>query len=229
MAEFLTTKGTAFKLEEIIKGAISKLVLVSPFLQISHQFKERLTDASDRGVVIKLVYGKEKKLKEDQFTILSDIKNLELFYSPHLHAKCYLNETSMVITSMNFYSHSEENNREMGVLFDRNYDKNVFDAAINEIQSIIKSSEKQELRPLKLEISKERVYIKSQNHNGFCIRCRKEIKFRPDKPLCKSCQKEWDKYLNINHIENYCHNCGNDHGTKIILPQCPECFQNYIS
>jgi len=38
MAEFLTSKGTAYHLENIIKGAKKKLVLVSPYLQISQTF-----------------------------------------------------------------------------------------------------------------------------------------------------------------------------------------------
>lgn len=44
MAEFLTTNGTSYHIENIIIGAEEKLVLVSPYLQISKTFYERLKD-----------------------------------------------------------------------------------------------------------------------------------------------------------------------------------------
>ncbi len=60
MAEFLTTSGTSHHIENIIIDAKTKLVLVSPYLQISKTFYERLKDASNKGVQIKIIYGKDE-------------------------------------------------------------------------------------------------------------------------------------------------------------------------
>lgn len=75
MAKFLTTKGTSHHLEDIIIGASKELFLVSPYLQISKTFLERLKDASQRGINIKIVYGKNN-LKEDQLNNLQTLKNI---------------------------------------------------------------------------------------------------------------------------------------------------------
>lgn len=43
MAEFLTTHGTAFHIESIIARAKRRLVLITPYLQLSRALYERLT------------------------------------------------------------------------------------------------------------------------------------------------------------------------------------------
>lgn len=140
MAKFLTTKGTSHHLEDIIIGASKELFLVSPYLQISKTFLERLKDASQRGVNIKIVYGKNN-LKEDQLNNLQILKNMQLYFSENLHAKCYFNESEMVITSMNMYEFSEQNNREMGIFIERSKDKELFVSAVKETLSIIGSAD----------------------------------------------------------------------------------------
>lgn len=75
------------------------------------------------------------------------ISNLLLYSHPNVHCKCYLNENYLLITSMNMYEYSEENNREMGVLFSREPlegetalsggdNEDVFDDAIQELREI---------------------------------------------------------------------------------------------
>jgi len=60
MAEFLTTSGTSHHIENIIMEAKQKLLLVSPYLKLSKTLHERLKDASERGVKIKIIYGKDE-------------------------------------------------------------------------------------------------------------------------------------------------------------------------
>src|SRR5437899_1829722 len=117
MAEFLTTHGTAFQIEKVIAGARKQLTLVSPLLKLSKTLAERLQDAARRGVRITIVFGKEE-LESEQQLLLSELAGARLYFLPNLHAKCYLNEDRMVITSMNMYEFSEKHNREMGVLLE---------------------------------------------------------------------------------------------------------------
>src|SRR5688572_30369139 len=130
MADFLTTSGISYQIENIIVEAKNKLVLVSPFLQLSKTLFERLKDASNKGVAIKIIYGKDQ-LKPNEQDSLADLKNVELYFFENLHAKCYFNEAKMVITSMNMYEFSEKTNREMGVFIDRQKDKELFEKAVN--------------------------------------------------------------------------------------------------
>ena len=232
MAEFLTTYATSHHIEMIIKGAISKLVLISPYLQLSKTFFERLKDASAKGVSIKIIYGKSE-LRDDQMKQLAELKGLELFYFENLHAKCYMNENTMVITSMNMYDFSEKNNREMGVLIEREKDTQVFKDAMDETKSIINSSKKIDFVKSEKQIApKSPKYVDSKSpkypsKKGFCIRCRKPIAFNPDKPLCEECYVKWGVYGNIDFREKHCHGCGSPGPSSFRIPQCLDCFGSY--
>jgi len=76
-------------------------------------------------------------------SFLEELKYVRLYFSKNLHAKCYLNESKMIIASMNLYEFSQQNNKEMGILIDRSNedDKKVYDDAEKEIESIIHNSE----------------------------------------------------------------------------------------
>ena len=47
-------------------------------------------------------------------------------YCKNLHAKCYLNESLCIITSLNLYEFSQVNNNEMGVLIRRAEDTDLY-------------------------------------------------------------------------------------------------------
>lgn len=223
MAEFLTTNGTSYNIENIIIGSRTKLVLVSPYLQISKTFYERLKDASNRGVAIKIIYGKDD-LKPNERNSLAELKNVELFYFENLHAKCYFNESRMVITSMNMYEFSEKNNREMGVLIDRIADKDLFDKAVSETLSIIQSSEKSPLKKTTRPLNTGRHKTEKKLLRGYCIRCEARINYDPEKPYCAECYSVWDQFKNSDYEENVCHRCGEYETTTMAKPQCYSCF-----
>jgi hypothetical protein len=139
MAKFLTTAAVILGVENIIENANKKLVLISPFVQISKILLERLQQASQRGVEIILIYGKGE-LKTTEKKQFETIENLTLYFYENLHAKCYFNEKEMVITSMNLYEFSEKHNREMGVLIKKTEDKELFEDTVKETHSIIKAA-----------------------------------------------------------------------------------------
>jgi phosphatidylserine/phosphatidylglycerophosphate/cardiolipin synthase-like enzyme len=138
MAEFLTTQGTAYHLENIVTNAAKWLVLISPFLNITENLLSRLQEAEKRKVKICIVYGKDD-LNPAEKVKLRKLESLTLRYYKNLHAKCYINEDSMIITSMNLHGFSEQTNREMGVLIRKNIavDEKIYDDAIKEVKSII--------------------------------------------------------------------------------------------
>lgn len=140
MAKFLTTSGISYYIEEVIVGAKSEIFLVSPYLKLSMNLYERLKDADLKNIKINLIYGKDE-LREDQWKLLSELNNLNLYFKNNLHAKCYFNEDMMVISSMNMYEFSEKNNREMGVHIIKNEDEELFKEGYDETSSIISSSE----------------------------------------------------------------------------------------
>ena len=237
MAEFLTTSGISYQIERIILGAKKNLVLVSPYLQLSKTFFERIKDASNKQVRVVIVYGKDE-LKQEERDLLASLKGIELYYFQNLHAKCYFNDSSMVITSMNMYEFSLQNNREMGIYLQKEEDSVMFRQAVEETSSIIKSAEKKEFKkskPEKLALRQSTQEIASKGGNkpgakkksrnsGYCIRCMESIPFNPERPYCWECFSIWSVYENYEYEENVCHQCGTTEGTSMNKPECYDCY-----
>ncbi len=210
MAKFLTTNAGIYHLEEIILSAKNNIFLFSPYLCFSKTLFERLKDSDSRNLKITIVYGKSE-LKPVEKRKLFSLNNLKLYYFENLHAKCYFNESSMIITSMNIYAFSEKNNREMGILLDCKQDLKAFTHAYQEATSILKNSSIVEL---------------VEQNFSYCIRCATILPLNIAKPLCLKCYRQWAKFKNPNYIEKYCHGCG-DHEVKNNLdnPLCKNCLE----
>jgi len=132
MVQFLNTAAAYSEIENIIIQAEKKLVLISPFIRMTQPFFQRLLHASEnRGISITIVC-RGKDLKPEECSNLRKISRLEILDLPNLHAKCFYNEKSMVITSLNLYDYARTNNREMGILITREKDPAAFADAVNE-------------------------------------------------------------------------------------------------
>jgi phosphatidylserine/phosphatidylglycerophosphate/cardiolipin synthase-like enzyme len=227
VAKFLTTNAISAELESIIIGATAKLVLISPYWKISNLFAERLENASKKGVKITILFGKSD-LKEDQAEILGKLGNLEIYFVENLHAKCYFNESKMIITSMNLHSFSERNNREMGVLIDKTTDFELFESAREEAQSILQIGDKGfiEKADYPRQIPRHNHGQRAVSNLGCCLRCGVDIKYNLSKPLCHECYDEWAEWGNEEHREQFCHSCGSPADTSLASPQCYQCYRD---
>lgn len=58
-----------------------------------------------------------------------------------LHAKCYLNENEAIVTSMNLYSFSQQNNDEMGIHVTKENDTDLYNDIYIEVQRLLTISE----------------------------------------------------------------------------------------
>ncbi|MFH5884691.1 phospholipase D-like domain-containing protein [Halalkalibaculum sp. DA3122] len=217
MAEFLTTKGIASRIEEIINYAKKELYLISPYYQLSDTFYNRLYESTQRRVITTIVFGKER-MKNREFYALAEFSYLELLYCDNLHAKCYFNENNMVIGSMNMYAFSERNNREMGIYIDRVKDTELFEKARQEAYSIMNTS----------EVIRSRLREKCRNDEelAYCIRCESSIPPNPKRPYCQNCYSIWNEFNNPDYEENFCHLCGGREYTSFRKPLCYDCYSN---
>ena len=57
-----------------------------------------------------------KSMKLEELDFFKEFSNIEIKYEKRLHAKYYANDYSAILTSMNLYSHSQDNNIEAGVI-----------------------------------------------------------------------------------------------------------------
>ena len=140
MAKFLNTSGTNFFLEELIKNAKERLILISPYLRLNDRIKELLEDKDRLKIDIRIVYGKSD-LHPDEIKWMQKLDFVRLSFCKNLHAKCYLNESECIISSLNLYEFSQVNNNEMGILIRKYEDNDVFKDAYDEAQRIIRISD----------------------------------------------------------------------------------------
>ncbi|MCE9934477.1 phospholipase D family protein [Aeromonas salmonicida] len=140
MAKFLNTSATNYFLEELIKDAKERLILISPFLKLNDRIKELLTDKNRLKIDVRIVYGKSE-LQPEEISWLKELTYIRTSFCKNLHAKCYLNEEMCIVTSLNLYEFSQVNNNEMGVLIQRSGDGELYRDAYNEAQRIIRVSE----------------------------------------------------------------------------------------
>src|ERR1035437_4134304 len=140
MAKFLNTPGVTYHLEELIKGTKDRLVLISPYLQFSDRIKEHLTNLNIQKRDIRIIY-RENKLQTDENNWLEKQIGVRTSRCKNLHAKCYLNENEAIITSMNLYEFSQQNNNEMGIYITKAQDLDLYNSTFDEVQRLLTISD----------------------------------------------------------------------------------------
>ncbi|MEY8701622.1 phospholipase D family protein, partial [Francisella philomiragia] len=154
MAKFLNTSATNYYLEELIKNASDRLILISPYLKLNDRIKELLEDKNRLKIDVRIVYGKSE-LQPAEISWLNELTFVRTSFCKNLHAKCYMNETSCIITSLNLYEFSQVNNNEMGVYISRDDDAEMYRETYDEAQRIIRISEEVRISLQKIDKSKQ--------------------------------------------------------------------------
>lgn len=217
MAKFINTRKAVSEIEDLIKNAGERLILVSPYLKLSKDFKELLTYRNSKDKITTVIFGKQE-LNPDEMKFLQGLRFVILKYNEDLHAKCYVNDDKMVITSLNLYEFSMANNKEMGVLIDKNdpADSQLFEDAFKEVDYINQTSQRFELNAPKPTFTKtenksskeKSTSFPTTNGKGFCIRTGVEIPFNVEKPLSYDAYKKWNEFGDPDYPEKFCHFSG---------------------
>lgn len=231
MAKFLNTTGVSYHLEELIKGTKDRLILISPYLQFTDRIKEHLSNLNIQKRDIRIVY-RENKLQLEENNWLESQIGIRTSLCKNLHAKCYINENAAIITSMNLYEFSQQNNNEMGIWLTKADDADLYNATLEEVQRLLTISE--EIRvtvkkvtadtPPKTEKKsvepKQSISKTSDKLTGFCIRTGVPIPFDIEKPLSYEAYKKWNEYGDPDYAEKFCHFSGepSDGETSVRQP-----------
>ena len=161
MAKFLNTSATNYYLEELIKGARERLILISPFLKFNNRVKELLEDKDRMKLDVRLVYGKTE-LAPKETNWLRSLEFVRTSFCQHLHAKCYISDEAAIITSMNLYDFSQVNNNEMGVFLRREDDQELYRDTLEEANRLIRVSEQVRLSAEQIEERSDNSKTESQ-------------------------------------------------------------------
>jgi phosphatidylserine/phosphatidylglycerophosphate/cardiolipin synthase-like enzyme len=170
MAEFLDTQGVSYYLKKLINNSNDKLYLISPYLQFNNQLKLSLEDRHKFSIDIIVIYGKVSDINPEDSTWLQSMPGIKLLFHKDLHAKCYFNEKEAIITSMNLYMFSQQNNVEMGIYISKEKDEELYKQLAVEVDRIKRGSEHrtisvQKVENKKIETSKDQLIAQPTEPN----------------------------------------------------------------
>ncbi|WP_298950936.1 phospholipase D family protein [uncultured Nonlabens sp.] len=121
MSDFYTGDKLNDLIEDVFYRAKKEITIVSPFIKLDDHYKKVLDKAiEDHDVHVRLLIGKNedniyRSISREDLDYFKSHTNISILYEPNLHAKCYMNYSEAVITSMNLYDYSAINNVEAGV------------------------------------------------------------------------------------------------------------------
>ena len=220
MVEFLNTEEVSARLVAIISNAGEFLYLISPYLSVNDRLKQRIEAKASSEVSVHIIYRHQEQ-RSDVSAWLESLPSTKTSFCENLHAKCYLNESEALLTSMNLYEFSQVNNYEMGVLISRREEPELYRKIFNEVEHIREGSTTVH-EPLV-----EAPPTVDALPTGFCIRSRHTIPANPVKPYCNRCFRSWNQYKNNDYEEKHCHLCGDEHKTSMSKPACLSCYRKY--
>lgn len=173
MAKFLKGDILNSELQKIIEDSKDILILISPYIKLHEKLKFYLKSKIEEHYLnIFVVFGKNeddisKSLSKEDFDFLKNFPNIEIRYQNRLHAKYYANESKGILTSMNLYSYSLDNNIEFGILTEKGniLTRDSIDAeAWNYFQDVIDQAEKLYVNEPKY---KEGGFFSGKSYLGF--------------------------------------------------------------
>ncbi|MDO7135956.1 phospholipase D family protein [Algibacter lectus] len=125
MSTFLTGDNLNNAIDDIITNAKKFIIITSPYIKLDDHFKERFNLIKNNpSIYLQILFGKNednfyRSMKSEDLDYFKSFPNVSIMYEPRLHAKSYVNESEGIITSMNLYDYSAENNVEYGVAFSK--------------------------------------------------------------------------------------------------------------
>lgn len=257
MAKFVNGAMSYGAITEIINGAYNELYIVAPYLKIPQQTKNYIKNVDTRSIKFTIISrvenSSDKNVDETDIQFLRELTSAKIRVCENLHAKCFLNESEGLITSMNLHEYSQTHNWEMGIRFTKADDPTIYSAAYDEVQMIVKQSKdnpkiicasvasksikstpkstpQKTVRKPKMTPNKGllgSIVDTVLGQEAYCIRCGEPMdKFNTDKPLCNNCYPVWAQFKDPNYKERFCHYCRNEKGSiSYAKPVCYDCYQ----
>jgi hypothetical protein len=221
MAKFLDTNGVSHYLQQLINGSEKQLILISPYLKTSQRIKQSLEDKNRMKIDIRIIYRDPDPAEENW---LKSLHSIRTSCCQNLHAKCYLNEKEAIITSMNLYQFSQQNNHEMGIYVEKNNDAELYASIYDEAMRLVRISDEIKVTVAQVPKNPDKALKPALTVPGHCIRCKTEIKLNPMVPYCGKCYASWKKINNDSYEEKYCHICGKPNSSSKLKPGCYHCY-----
>ncbi len=210
----------------LIESSKEYCFLITPYYKPWQLLNRALEKAAANEKKIIFIF-RDREVKKE---ILEDLnkKGFDIHLVEKLHTKLYLNEKTVIVTSMNLYDASKENNYEVGYKINGTYESKQFRTEVIE-KDILGTKPRfslpgryaVQLKASTDDKTKSTQSIKGKDA-GYCLRCRAEIQYDFNRPYCLECYKSWSKN-NYPTKEKYCHSCGAHFLSSYEQPACKKC------
>ena len=252
MAKFITGNELNLELEKLFEKAENYLLLMSPYVKLHARYESVLKSkmGSDKFALV-VVFGKNeldpsRSINVNDLRFFKDFPNVEIRYEKRLHAKYYASEKMAIITSMNLYDYSQNNNIESGILMETSFIKGFgsldeqagiyFERVIEQSELLFKkvpnrvdtsfgfgltskySHSTIEVNKLDSIVANAFSPKSSLANNGFCILTGQAIPFNVLLPLNDKDYKAWKKTADPKMKGKFCHFSGETGATSFEKP-----------
>lgn len=204
----------------IIRGAKTSLVVVTPFVELWGHAEDALKLAVKKGVQVKALVRDEEKVTSGEGVARLVAYGVHVLTVERLHAKIYLNDDTVLVSSMNLTKYSTENSKEIAVVIRDPQEAQQVRAYVTEtLIPLARPLGAPPAQPVGQRVPGGKVGI------GLCIRCGTHFGFDPNRPLCPACYAAWSQWGNPDYPEHVCHSCGVPSPVSYAKPLCGRCFQ----
>ena len=138
MAQYLHNLKISSEISELIDESKEFLYLISPYVKLSKVYKNQMKSVDTNKIDFVIVYKNGFQLSTDDYNFFKNLGGTKILKCTDLHAKCYINESWGIITSLNLYEYSQTNNFEMGVKFSKKEDPDLYEKALKDAKRIQK-------------------------------------------------------------------------------------------
>jgi phosphatidylserine/phosphatidylglycerophosphate/cardiolipin synthase-like enzyme len=215
---------------QVIRSAARYITFVTPYVDLWMHLKDAISEAKSRRVEVKFFIreGENRQRPDDLKWLRYNVKVYEI---PYLHAKIYLNETMVLVSSMNITEASTRNSKEFAMLVRRQDDASVLRDYVQRLIAKSTTFESPSMGSIVSGLIKTTVTqslqqgVRQVSQSGVCIRCGEKIPYNPSRPYCATDYKNWAKWKNEDYEEKYCHSCGRPIKTSLRKPECASCYK----
>jgi hypothetical protein len=199
-------------LPQILQVVRNASQLVTPYVRLWGHLQNAMDEAVNRGVAISFVVRAGERNQSEELEWLRE-HDVTVYEVAHLHAKIYLNERTVLISSMNITEKSTTNSHDFAMKVQSEDDTKKLRDYVARLTGKVNAS--RPARSARQEIREV----------GICIRDGSKMDFDAARPLCAKCYLEWVKYKNEDYVEKYCHSCGKLTKTTYARPLCLACYK----
>ena len=218
---------------QLIRSATESIIFVTPYVELWVHLTDEMRDAVARKVDVTFLIREGETLHRPEDVEWLQANKVKVYLVPNLHAKIYLNEKRVLVSSMNITRTSTIDSKDFAMIVKNEDDAKMFREYVKRL--IGKATIAQASHSMRDYVSGpvEKASItqssRPSEHQtveyGYCIRSRDKIRFNTEKPLCADCFHEWNKYQDEDYVEKYCHSCGKSAKTTFAKPLCMACWK----